>query len=88
MKTFTTVLLLLMSALGISIYCGAFVPAIGAEKPILEILLYSQRGIPAGYVDSTTRDDATNICNALIASQSKHYATPVSRSRCIIRVQE
>jgi hypothetical protein len=58
------------------------------SHPILEILLYSKAGIPAGYVDSTTREDATEMCNALIAHQSKHYATPISKSRCIIRVAE
>jgi hypothetical protein len=58
------------------------------EKPILVILLASEPGIPAGYLDASTRPDATEMCNHLIATQSKSYATPVSRSRCIIKVQE
>lgn len=58
------------------------------QKPIVEVLLYSGVGIPAGYVDSTTREDATELCNALIASQSKMYETPISKSRCIIRIAE
>jgi hypothetical protein len=58
------------------------------EKPILVILLASEPGIPAGYLDASIRPDATEMCNHLIATQSKLYATPVSKSRCIIKVQQ
>lgn len=55
---------------------------------ILAIVLYNGHGVPAGWHDSTTRADATAVCNQLIATQSKLYATPMSRSRCIIQVKE
>lgn len=57
-------------------------------KAILVIVLYSGLGIPPGWIDSTTREDATKICNELIATMSPEYATPIARSRCIIKVQE
>lgn len=73
-------------------------PAFAAQKPVIRdnalspaitvIALYNGRGVPAGWQDSTTRPDATEICNKLIENQSKEYATPYSRSRCIIQVQE
>ncbi len=53
---------------------------------ILVIVLYSGSGIPPGWEDSTTRPEATEICNNLIATMSKEYATPIARSRCIIKV--
>ncbi len=63
--------------------------AIAAEAPmILVIALYNGPGIPEGWIDSTTREDATIICNLLIANQSKEYANAISRSRCIIKVRE
>lgn len=64
--------------------------AYAAEKKgtILVMLLASTPGIPDGYLDASTRPDATRMCNELIASQSKAYSTPISRSRCIIKVQE
>ena len=55
---------------------------------ILVIALYSGPGIPPGWIDSTTREDATKICNQLIAQMSPEYATPIARSRCIIKVDE
>lgn len=69
-------------------YVGHNAFAAEKQKPILVILLASEPGIPAGYLDASTRPDATNMCNVLIASQSKDYSTPVSKSRCIIKVQE
>jgi hypothetical protein len=56
------------------------------SPPITVIALYNGDGIPPGWIDSTTREDATDICNKLIASQSKEYANAISRSRCIIQV--
>lgn len=55
---------------------------------IFVIALYAGPGIPLGWIDSTTREDATKICNQLIAQMSPEYATPIARSRCIIKVQE
>jgi len=55
---------------------------------ILVIALYAGPGIPLGWIDSTTREDATEICNKLIANMSHEYATPIAKSRCIIKVQE
>jgi hypothetical protein len=57
-------------------------------KAILVIVLYSGPGIPDGWIDSTTREDATKICNQLIATQSAAYATPISRARCIMQVEK
>lgn len=58
-------------------------------NPVITVMvLYNGPGVPAGWADSTTRPDATALCNELIATQSKEYATPASRSRCIIQVQE
>lgn len=66
--------------------------AMAADPPgspmILVIALYNGPGIPEGWIDSTTREDATKICNELIANQSKEYANAISRSRCIIKVKE
>lgn len=53
---------------------------------ILVIALYAGPGIPPGWEDSTTREDATEICNKMIAQMSPEYATPIARSRCIIQV--
>jgi hypothetical protein len=53
---------------------------------ILVIALYNGPGIPEGWIDSTTREDATYICNLLIATMSAEYANPIARSRCIIQV--
>ena len=58
------------------------------DPTILEVLLYNGQGIPKGYIDSTTRPDATSLCNKLIETQSKLYGNAISRSRCIIKVQE
>lgn len=55
---------------------------------ITVIALYKGPGIPEGWIDSTTREDATRICNELIANQSREYANAISRSRCIIQVQK
>lgn len=55
---------------------------------ILVIALYASPGIPPGWIDSTTREDATEICNKLIATISKEYVTSIAKSRCIIKVQE
>lgn len=55
---------------------------------ILVIALYNGPGIPAGWIDSTTREDATEICNKLIANMSPEYSNAIARSRCIIKVQE
>lgn len=71
--------------------------AFAAEKPavthstlpmITVIALYNGHGIPPGWIDSTTRIDATEVCNQLIASQSKFYSNAISHSRCIIQVHE
>jgi hypothetical protein len=59
-----------------------------AEKPIIAIILYNQPGVPDGWIDSTTRPDATDICNHMIATQSKFYANAISKSRCLVKVQE
>jgi hypothetical protein len=56
--------------------------------PITVIVLSNKPGVPEGWMDSTTREDATAICNDLIATQSKLYANAISRSRCIMQVQE
>lgn len=58
------------------------------EPLITVMVLYNKPGVPDGWYDSTTRPDATDLCNYLIATQSPEYATPVSRSRCIFQVQE
>jgi hypothetical protein len=58
------------------------------EKSIMIISIYNGPGIPEGWIDSTTRPDATDICNQLIANQPKQYANAISRSRCLIKVQE
>ena len=89
MKLFLFALLLLLAKSA---------PMLAAEKPtiadkaygppITVMVLYNGPGVPAGWADSTTRPDATDLCNKLIASQSKQDATPTSRSRCIIQVQE
>lgn len=55
---------------------------------ILVIVLFNGPGIPEGWIDSSTRDDATAICNELIRTMSPEYATPIARSRCIIKVEE
>lgn len=81
--------LLALTIFTIHIYASAYLLANEKnQKPILVIALHNAPGIPEGWIDSTTREDATEICNKLIANQSKEYATPISRSRCIIKVQE
>lgn len=60
-----------------------------AVNPVITVMvLYGGPGVPAGWADSTTRPDATELCNYLIATQSKEDASPISRSRCIFQVQE
>ena len=78
-----------MRLLLISLLLFASAAVMAAEAPmILVIALYNGPGIPEGWIDSTTREDATKICNELIANQSKEYANAISRSRCIIKVKE
>lgn len=86
MKLFLVVLSLLLSNLVYAVEA----PAISDTtlSPVITVMvLYSGDGIPEGWLDSTTRPDATDLCNKLIATQSKEFSTPVSRSRCIIKVE-
>jgi hypothetical protein len=87
MKLFLTMFLLLISSAVIA--QKVTVTGMTLAKPtITVIVLHNKRGIPEGWIDSTTRPDATDICNKLIETQSKQYANAISRSRCILQVQE
>lgn len=60
-----------------------------AEQPVITVMvLYNGPGVPGGWADSTTRPDATTLCNYLIATQSAEDATPASKSRCIFQVED
>jgi hypothetical protein len=79
---------LLLTTLALLLSTAAMAKDPPGSPTILVIALYNGPGIPEGWLDSTTRDDATDICNKLIANMSKQYANAIAKSRCIIQVQK
>lgn len=89
MRLFMLFLFILASSSVIAGKADKMVITDSVLNPVVTVVvLYNGDGVPDGWIDSTTRPDITTVCNQLIATQSKEYTTPSSRSRCIIKVQE
>lgn len=60
------------------------------QPAVMAVVLFGghNKDIPYGWVDSTTVPEVTDVCNALIATQSPQDATPMSKARCIVQIED